>query len=115
MFVLSRNYENMWRLYLIINASRLRSFLLLSLQILVAPVLDHGVRERNVYLPKFEDDADDDTVSWKRGTDGTFYKGGKWLNGTKVPLSDVLYFVRQKSDTLPGLGQVWANPSVKTS
>ena len=55
----------------------------LMLQILVAPVLEFGGRERNVYLPKLEDDVDD-TVMWKRGTDGTFYKGGKWLNGTKV-------------------------------
>lgn len=78
---------------------------MLPFQILVAPVLDPGARERNVYLPKLEDD-DDDTVIWKRGTDGTFYKGGKWLNGTKVELHEVLYFVRQKADSLPGMGQV---------
>jgi hypothetical protein len=27
---------------------------------------------------------DDDNVVWKRGTDGTFLKGGKWINGTRV-------------------------------
>jgi hypothetical protein len=58
----------------------------------VAPVLEYGSRERNVYLPKFEDD-EDDTVMWKRGTDGTYYKGGKWQNGTKVRDLFFTYFV----------------------
>ena len=57
------------------------SMLFVLLQILVAPVLNFGVRERNVYLPNMEDD---DNVVWKRGTDGTFLKGGKWINGTRV-------------------------------
>jgi alpha-glucosidase (family GH31 glycosyl hydrolase) len=50
---------------------------------LVAPVLEAGARERNVYLPMMEG-APDKTVVWKRVTDGTYYKGGQWLNGTKV-------------------------------
>lgn len=61
-------------------------------RILVAPVLHHGVRERNVYLPTMEDDPD---IVWIRGTDKMYSKGGQWLNGTKVDLHEVLYFVRQ--------------------
>lgn len=51
---------------------------------LVAPVLQLGQRQRNVYLPRLEGMGEEEEVIWKRGSDGRFFKGGQWLNDTKV-------------------------------
>ena len=68
-------------------------------RILVAPVLHPGARQRDVYLPRTEGGSG----VWKRGTDGTFFEGGQWLNGTSAELEMVLYFVRQADHARPGL------------
>ena len=72
-------------------------------------MLKAGQRTRNVYLPRGEalktSDSmfeEENTVVWRRGTDGTYFKGGRWLNDTQVDLDEVLYFIRQTRDPLPG-------------
>jgi len=66
--------------------------------LLVAPVLQAGSNTRNVYLPAAPDGSE---IIWKQD-DGTFYKGGRWLNGTIVPLDRVLWFERQAEGARPG-------------
>jgi len=66
--------------------------------ILVAPILDAGARKRDVYLPM----SSTGVGVWKSGTDGTFYKGGQWLNQTVVELDTILYFERQSDFARPG-------------
>ena len=66
--------------------------------LLVAPVLTEGANTRNVYLPAAPDGSD---IIWKQD-DGTFYKGGRWLNGTIVPLDRILWFERQADGARPG-------------
>ena len=58
---------------------------------LVAPVMTYLARQRDVYLPSDHDSSDDSSSSsssssdssnstwWKRGSDGTFFRGGGWL------------------------------------
>lgn len=79
-------------------AQRIDDEFLLGDKILVAPVLTEGARTRDVYLPK----TTKGPGVWKRGTDGTFFEGGQWLNGSSAPLENVLYFVRQPDDARPG-------------
>lgn len=67
-------------------------------KILVAPVLNPGQRRRNVYLPKIpKEHENDDESAWVRGSDGTLFSGGSWINDTVVELEDVLYFKITKS------------------
>ena len=66
--------------------------------LLVAPVLQEGTNTRNVYLPAGPDGSE---IIWKQD-DGTFYKGGRWLNGTIVPLDRILWYDRQAEGTRPG-------------
>ena len=39
---------------------------------------------------------------WKRGTDGKYYEGGRWLNSSVVELDEVLYFERLANHIRPG-------------
>jgi hypothetical protein len=57
-----------------------------------------GQRQRNVYLPKIQSDSENS--AWVKGSDGTLYKGGSWLNDTRVELDEILYFVRLSHDPL---------------
>jgi len=66
-------------------------------KILVAPVLDQGSYKRNVYLPR----SNSGSGVWKRGTDGTFFEGGQWLNDSLAPLETILYFIRQPDFARP--------------
>jgi len=67
-------------------------------KILVAPVLNPGQRRRSVYLPPTVDGPG----VWKRGTDGKYYEGGRWLNSSVVELDEVLYFERLANHIRPG-------------
>ena len=71
---------------------------LIGNKVLVAPVVRQGAVTRDVYLPG--------TAAgrgvWKRGTDGAFFEGGRWLNGSDAPLDTVLYFVKLPDDARPG-------------
>jgi len=66
--------------------------------LLVAPILEQGARHRDVYLPT----TSSGTKFWKRGTDGTFFEAGQWLNSTLVELDTVLFFIRQADNVRPG-------------
>ena len=57
-----------------------------------------GCRQRDVYLPRTEAG----TKFWKRGTDGTFFEAGQWLNNSSVELDTVLFFIRQADNVRPG-------------
>ncbi|XP_071506136.1 myogenesis-regulating glycosidase-like [Diadema antillarum] len=52
--------------------------------LLVAPVLDEGDRQRDVYLPQ---------GSWIDTSD-QLHEGNQWLKNVPVPLGDVAYFMR---------------------
>jgi hypothetical protein len=55
-------------------------------RVLVAPVLEEGVAERDVYLPE---------GAWKdMMIGGILYRGPMWLNGYRVPMDKIPYFVR---------------------
>ena len=70
---------------------------LLGDSLLVAPVLQRGVRARRVYLPA----TPTGPGVWKRGTDGAYFRGGQWLN-SPVALDEVLYFERKPDRARPG-------------
>ena len=58
-------------------------------------VVQKGMRKRNIYLPKIPKESSKDAESaWVRGSDGTLFSGGSWVNETQVPLEEVPYFVR---------------------
>merc|ERR1712142_10660 len=67
-------------------------------KILVAPVLNPGQTKRAVYLPS----TPEGHGVWKRGTDGTYFEGGQWLNNSVVPVDEVLYFERKAEHVRPG-------------
>ncbi|CAB4059217.1 unnamed protein product [Lepeophtheirus salmonis] len=68
--------------------------------ILVAPVLEEGKRKRDIYLPT----GSGKKAIWKSGFNGgNFFKGGRWLRDVEAKLEDVMFFIRQKNDTLPEL------------
>jgi len=59
-------------------------------ELLIAPILDHHRREREVYLPK---------GVWKDGIDGSLRKGGRWIHHHKATLEQIAYFVRMPDGT----------------
>jgi len=67
-------------------------------RILVAPVLNAGQTKRAVYLPS----TPEGPGVWKRGSDGTYFEGGQWLNNSLVPVDEVLYFERKAEHVRPG-------------
>lgn len=79
-------------------AQRIDDQFLIGDKILVAPVLHKGARRRDVYLPRSEQGAG----VWKRGTDGTFFEGGQWLNNSVADLDTVLFYLRQDDLARPG-------------
>ncbi|XP_013782303.2 uncharacterized family 31 glucosidase KIAA1161-like [Limulus polyphemus] len=54
-------------------------------EILVAPVLEEGKRNRDIYLPR---------GWWRDEVLGHIHRGGKWLHNYSVPLDKVAYFSR---------------------
>ena len=58
--------------------------------LLVAPVLEVGAHEREVYLPK---------GIWKDGIDGSLRKGGRWIHHYKTKLDQIPYFSRAAEGT----------------
>ena len=59
-------------------------------ELLIAPILEHHKREREVYLPK---------GVWKDGIDGSLRKGGRWIHHHKAKLYQIAYFVRMPDGT----------------
>ncbi|KAK4029770.1 myogenesis-regulating glycosidase isoform X2 [Daphnia magna] len=59
-------------------------------ELLVAPVLEPGAREREVYLPK---------GVWKDGIDGSLRKGGRWIHHYRAKLDQVPFFTRAAEGT----------------
>lgn len=59
-------------------------------ELLVAPILEEGMREREVYLPK---------GVWKDGIDGSLRKGGRWIHHHKAKLDQIPYFLRMPEGT----------------
>ena len=57
--------------------------------VLVAPVLELGVRERPVYLPK--------GPKWKEARTGKVYEGGQRVNAA-APLESIPVFIREGAD-----------------
>lgn len=53
---------------------------------MVAPVLEVGKIQRDIYLP---------VGSWKDGNSGTIHEGKSWLRQYSAPLSLLPYFIRQ--------------------
>lgn len=58
--------------------------------LIVAPVLYSGSREREVYLP---------AGMWKDGIDGSLRKGNRWMHDYKVEEDQVAYFLRMPDNT----------------
>lgn len=79
-------------------AQRIDDEFLIGDKILVAPVLHEKARRRDVYLPRTHNGQG----VWKRGTDGTFFEGGQWLNNSIAELDTILFFVRQPEHARPG-------------
>lgn len=59
-------------------------------EIIVAPMLSSGAREREVYLP---------AGVWKDGIDGSLRKGSRWIHDYRVPEDQVAYFVKMPDNT----------------
>ncbi|XP_050517920.1 myogenesis-regulating glycosidase [Diabrotica virgifera virgifera] len=59
-------------------------------EIIVAPVLHSGAREREIYLP---------AGVWKDGIDGSLRKGSRWIHDYRVEEDNVAYFERMPDDT----------------
>jgi len=79
-------------------SQRISDQFLLGDSLLVVPVLEERKTNRNVYLPP---SSQEDPGVWRR-MDGTFFKGGQWLNNSQVLLEDVLYFERLPDTVRPG-------------
>lgn len=58
--------------------------------IIVAPVLNYGAREREVYLP---------AGVWKDGIDGSLRKGSRWIHNYAVGEDQVAFFEKMPDDT----------------
>lgn len=56
-------------------------------EIIVAPILNDGQRQRDIFLP---------IGFWRDELGGTIVRGGKWLRNYPVELTDVAWFVREK-------------------
>ncbi|XP_045467936.1 myogenesis-regulating glycosidase isoform X3 [Harmonia axyridis] len=58
--------------------------------LIIAPVLYSGSRQREVYLP---------AGVWKDGIDGSFRKGSRWIHNYKVEEDKVAYFEKMPDNT----------------
>ncbi|WAR00428.1 MYORG-like protein, partial [Mya arenaria] len=79
-----------------VNPSDLVSFkidseFLLGNKTLVAPVLCHGERARDIYLP---------SGTWRYNQTGHLYTGQQWLHNFEVPLSNIAVFTLQSEPDL---------------
>ncbi len=63
--------------------------------VLVAPVVEAGQRQRRVYLPK--------GLSWREAWSGTTHSGGEWVE-VEAPLEHIPVFVRAGSQVQKSLG-----------
>ena len=59
-------------------------------EIIVAPVLYFGAREREIYLP---------AGVWKDGIDYSLRKGSRWIHDYRVEEDQVAYFEKMPDDT----------------
>lgn len=59
-------------------------------EIIVAPVLNSGAREREIYLP---------AGVWKDGIDNSLRKGNRWMHDYKVEEDQIAYFERMPDNT----------------
>lgn len=59
-------------------------------EIIVAPVLQNGTYEREVYLP---------AGVWKDGIQGSLRKGSRWLHSYKVNINKIAYFIKMPDNT----------------
>ncbi|XP_018567026.1 myogenesis-regulating glycosidase isoform X2 [Anoplophora glabripennis] len=59
-------------------------------EIIVAPILYSGSRQREIYLPG---------GVWKDGIDGSLRKGSRWIHDYRVEENEVAYFERMPDDT----------------
>ncbi|KAG8223115.1 hypothetical protein J437_LFUL000536 [Ladona fulva] len=59
-------------------------------ELIVAPVLREGAREREVYLP---------AGVWKDGIDSSLRKGDRWMHNYRVNEDKVAYFVKMPDNT----------------
>ncbi|XP_044259481.1 myogenesis-regulating glycosidase isoform X1 [Tribolium madens] len=58
--------------------------------LIVAPVLYSGAREREIYLP---------AGVWKDGIDNSLRKGSRWIHDYKVEQNEIAYFEKMPDDT----------------
>ncbi len=58
--------------------------------LIVAPILHSGHREREIYLPP---------GVWLDGIDTSLRKGNRWIHDYKVEEDQVAYFMRRPDDT----------------
>uniref|UniRef100_A0A1I8P9S6 Glycoside hydrolase family 31 N-terminal domain-containing protein n=1 Tax=Stomoxys calcitrans TaxID=35570 RepID=A0A1I8P9S6_STOCA len=59
-------------------------------ELIVAPILDPGVEEREVYLPQ---------GVWKDGIDSSLRKGSRWIHNYKVPRDKIAFFTKMPDKT----------------
>ncbi|XP_066586866.1 uncharacterized protein [Prorops nasuta] len=59
-------------------------------ELIVAPILYSGSRQREVYLP---------AGVWKDGIDGSLRKGSRWIHNYRVAEDKVAYFVKMPDNT----------------
>ncbi|XP_043284957.1 uncharacterized protein [Venturia canescens] len=59
-------------------------------ELIVAPVLYSGSRQREVYLP---------AGVWKDGIDGSLRKGSRWIHNYRVTEDKIAYFVKMPDNT----------------
>lgn len=78
-------------------SQRVSDQFMLGDSLLVAPILEQGHTQRNVYLPPSRTGLG----VWRR-KDGTFFQGGQWLNKSQVPLDEILYFKKLPDTVRPG-------------
>lgn len=62
--------------------------LLVCLQVLVAPVVEKGAAQRDIYLP-------DGGFQWQDSQNAKVFDGGTFLQDYPVPLEDVAVFLRR--------------------
>uniref|UniRef100_A0A1I8MWD4 Glycosyl hydrolase n=1 Tax=Musca domestica TaxID=7370 RepID=A0A1I8MWD4_MUSDO len=58
--------------------------------LIVAPILEPNVEEREVYLPQ---------GVWKDGIDGSLRKGSRWIHNYKVPKDKIAFFTKMPDNT----------------
>ncbi|XP_059614356.1 myogenesis-regulating glycosidase isoform X1 [Phlebotomus argentipes] len=58
--------------------------------LIVAPILEKGQVQREVYLPQ---------GVWKDGIDGSLRKGSRWIHNYRVPEDKVAYFMKMPDNT----------------